>query len=307
MGRVKVRKATREELPGIVVIRDAAAQSDGSFLSRPPVLDLDMDVDPELLHLLTHDPNGFFTAVESSETLGFAAAHIRSRQWILSELWVLPQHRNRGAGEALLSRALSYGNRSGAREYLAIVPVSGSMQSLLIRHDFVPLMPVYHVSIPCPEAATLSQSLVRLLPGQEVTSELLQRRGQADLDRLDKLGRGITREADHMFWLRNCGLRAAFVREGKRVAAYAYGGAGVAGPLTASTPDAALAGLGWSLHLADKRKNTSAIDIRMPASFDIGLQAVLEAGGRIDTTYMLFGRGVSTSLERLSFGPINLP
>ena len=65
MGRVKVRKATREELPGIVVIRDAAAQSDGNFQSRPTVLDLDMEVEPELLHLLTHDPNGFFTGGSS--------------------------------------------------------------------------------------------------------------------------------------------------------------------------------------------------------------------------------------------------
>lgn len=307
MGKVKVRKATREELPGIVVIRDATRDSESGERSSTAVLDLDMDVDPELLHLLTHDPNGFFTAVDSGETLGFAAAHVRSRQWILSELWVLPQHHGRGAGEALLNRTLSYGNRSGAREYLALVPPHGSVQSLLLRHDFKPLMPVYHLTIDSEDALQLSQALMRLLPGQEVTSELLQRRGQADLDRLDRLGRDITREADHLFWLRKRGMRAAFVRDGSRIAAYGYGGNGVAGPFMASTPDGALAGLGWCLSLAAKKAKSSTIDLRLPAAFEAGLQAIFEGGGRIEATILLFGRGCTSSFDRLGFGPVNLP
>lgn len=122
MARIKVRRINREELPGIAILRDAVAADLAAYPANRGTLDLDMEIDPDLRHLLAHDPDGFFTAMEKDETLGFAAAHVRSRQCILSELWVLPQHQGNGAGGALLDRVLAYGGRSGAREYLAMVP-----------------------------------------------------------------------------------------------------------------------------------------------------------------------------------------
>ena len=130
MAKVKVRTINREELPGFAVLRDAVAAGLAAYPSSSGNLDLEMDTDPDLAHLLTHDPDGFFTAYEGGETLGFAAAHVRASQCILSELWVLPQHHGRGAGQALLTRALSYGERSGAREYLALVPSEPAIQAL---------------------------------------------------------------------------------------------------------------------------------------------------------------------------------
>ena len=93
MAKVKVRRTNREELPGIALLRDAVSDEISSAPHGPRVLDLDMEVDPDLQHLMRHDPDGFFTAIEGDETVGFAAGHIRSRQCSLSEMWVLSQHR----------------------------------------------------------------------------------------------------------------------------------------------------------------------------------------------------------------------
>ena len=159
MAKVKVRTINREELPGIAILRDAAAADLAAYPSNSGTLDLEIEADPDLRHLLAHDPEGFFTAYEKEETLGFAAAHVRAHQCILSELWVLPQHHGRGAGRALLSRTLSYGERSGAREFLAVVPAEPAIQALMLGNGFEPMTPVYQFSLPVVSAADLAAGL----------------------------------------------------------------------------------------------------------------------------------------------------
>jgi len=307
MAKVKVRKINREELPGVVVLRDAVAADLAAFPSSHGTLDLDMEIDPSLRHLLAHDPDGFFTAYESNETLGFAASHVRSRQCILSELWVLPQHQGRGAGGALVSRILTYGERSGAREYLALVPTEPGIQAVLLGHGFEPVTPVYLFGIPAESVAALASSLTQLLPGIEGTKDLLIRRGQADLDRLDRVTRNITREADHIFWLKERGLRAGLVRQGERIAAYAYGGPDQVGPVAGSTQDAALSGLGWALELAIDAGSRGPLELRVPAPFGSAVDALLDVGARLKATWMLYGKGLSLSFDRLILGPVCLP
>jgi hypothetical protein len=272
------------------------------------VLDLDMEVDPHLKHLLAHDPDGFVTALEKGETLGFAACHVRSRQWVLSELWVLPQHHGKGAGDALLSRALMHGERSGAREFLAIVPSEPGIQSLLLRREFVPVCPVYVFRVPTDEAGEqLAAALSRLLPGQDVTSELLNRRGCADLDRIDKLTRNISREVDHEHWLKVQQHHAAFVRQGSRIAAYAYGGRDTTGPVAGATQEAALCALGWALEMALPLSSGSSLDMRIPARFTPAVDNLLEGGADLHSTLMLYVRGTTATFDRCAFGPTSLP
>jgi hypothetical protein len=306
MARIKVRRTHREELPGVAVLRDAVAEAgDGSQPRRP--LDLDMELDPVLEHLLTHDPHGFLTALDRDETVGFAAAHIRSRQWVLSELWVLSQHQGKGAGEALLVRTLGYGESSGAREFFAIVPALPAVQSLLLRHGFAVLTPIYLFRIPVGQGNELGRTLSRLLPGQDVTAELLNRRGQADLDRIDRLTRNTTREIDHQHWLKDRRMGAAFVRQGARIAAYAYGGHGHAGPIAGATQDAALSGLGWAIELALRHHHGDWVEVRVPGRFEPAIEMLLDGGARLHTTQMLYARGLSASFDRSTFGPAGLP
>jgi GNAT superfamily N-acetyltransferase len=307
MARVKVRRTNREELPGIAVLRDAVAAHIDSTSASTKMLDLEIEVDPDLRHLIHHDPDGFFTAIEGDETVGFAAAHLRSRQCVLSEIWVLPQHHGRGAGEALMRRVVSYGERSGAREFLTLVPVKPAIQGLLLRHGFRPMAPVFSFRLPFDQAASFGDAIARLLPGQNVTRELLSRRGQADLDRIDRLTRNVTREVDHVYWLKERRFNAAVVRQGSRIAAYAYGGADQAGPVAGSTQEAALSAVGWAINLALKAHHRSELKLRVPAPFRAAIDALQEAGAHVHDTEMLYGRDVSLAFDRCLLGAANLP
>ncbi len=307
MARIKVRRIHREELPGIAILRDAVAADLAAFPANHGVLDLDMEVDPNLRHLIKNDPDGIFTAYEGSETLGFGAATIRSRQCILSELWVLPQHQGRGAGGALMNRLLAYGVQSGAREFLALAPTETSIQAMLLGHGMAPMVPVFLFSLAVEDAAQLAQALVRLLPGAEVTSDLMIRRGQADVDRIDQLTRNIVRGVDHDFWLKQRGHRAAFVRQGERNAAYAYGSADQVGPVAGSTQDAALSALGWAIQLAVDSEAPGPLEIRVPAPFKPAIEALLESNARLQATMMLYGKDSSLAFDRLVFGLPCLP
>jgi GNAT superfamily N-acetyltransferase len=307
MAKVKVRRTNREELPGIAVLRDAVAARITSAPHRPRVLDLDMELDPDLQHLVRHDPDGFFTAIEGDETVGFAAAHIRSRQCILSEMWVLEQHQGKGAGEALMRRMVAYGEQSGAREFLAVVPPMPAVQGLLLRHGFRAVEPVYVFHIPPESARALAAGLSSLFPGRDVTAELLGRRGQADIDRIDRLTRNITRGVDHEYWLKQRGYAAAFVRQGSRIAAYAYGGADQVGPVAGSTQEAALSGLGWALHLALRSGDGSTASVRVPAPFVSAIEAVQEAGARLGASQLLYGRNLSLRFDRCLLGSAAVP
>jgi GNAT superfamily N-acetyltransferase len=307
MAKIKVRTINREELPGIAILRDAVAADLAAYPSNKGTLDLEMETDPELRHLLSHDPDGFFTVYEGGETLGFAAAHVRARQCILSELWVLPQHQGKGAGKALLSRLLAYGGRSGAREFLSLVPAEPAVQAVMLGHGFEPMATVYQFSLPVSSATRLASGLTGLLNGKDATTDLFNRRGQADIDRIDRVTRNITRESDHVYWLKDRGLRAALVQQGERIAAYAYGGAEQVGPVAGSTQDAALAALGWALDLAVGAGATGEIELRVPAPFGPAVDALLDTDAELRATLLVYGKGLSLSFDRSLFGTICLP
>jgi hypothetical protein len=136
---------------------------------------------------------------------------------------------------------------------------------------------------------------------------LLNRRGQADLDRIDRVTRSISREADHVFWLKELQLRAAFVQHGARIAAYAYGGADQVGPVAGSTQNAALAALGWAVDLAVEDGATGDLELRVPSPFGTAVDALLDSDARLRATLLVYGKGVSLSFDRSLFGSLCLP
>lgn len=301
MAKIKVRRTHREEMPGVAVLRDAVAGK------RPEFLDLDMEIDPDLSHLITHDPDGFLTAVERDETLGYGAAITRSRQWILSQLWVLSQHQRQGAGEALLSKLLAYGENCGAREFFAMVPPGGGIQALLLGHGFKPVIPVYKLRLSAADSAAPSGAMARLLPAKEMSRDLLSRQGQADVDRIDRISRSMVRESDHLYWLKNRSARAVFVRQGNRIAAYGYGGPFQVGPVTGSTQEAAMCALGHAMQMAVETAPGQDIVMYVPASFTPAVTALLEHRATIDETLLVYGRQLNASFDRVVFGNPTLP
>ena len=307
MGKVKARRTNRDELPGVTVLRDSLASKVAAFESRPSILDLDMDLDPNLEHLIGHDPDGFFTAIDGGETVGFCAAIVRSRQCILAELWVLPQHQGKGAGELLLARAIAYGERSGARSFLALAPAEPTIQGLLLRHSFQPLTTVYQLQLSLATATTLARGLGSLLEGRNAANDLLARRGQADIDRIDRVTRDLIREVDHSYWLKKRAFGVALVRQGSRIAGYGYGGREQVGPVAGSSSEAALCALGWALRLAVEQGAAEPLMVRVPARFEGAIEALLDAGGRIQATMLLYGINVGAAFDRCLLGAPNLP
>jgi len=307
MGKVKARRTNRDELPGVTVLRDSLAPKMAAFESRPSILDLDMDLDPNLEHLIGHDPDGFFTAIDGGETVGFCAAIVRSRQWILAELWVLPQHQGKGAGELLLTRAIAYGERSGARSFLALVPPEPTIQGLLLRHSFQPLTTVYQLQLSLAAATTLARGLGSLLEGRNAANDLLARRGQADIDRIDRVTRDLIREVDHSYWLKKRSFGVALVRQGSRIAGFGYGAREQVGPVAGSSHEAALCALGWALRLAVEQGAQEPLMVRVPARFEGAIEALLDAGGRIQATMLLYGINIGAAFDRCLLGAPNLP
>ncbi len=303
MTRIKVRRTHREELPGLGLIREAAG-GDSSLPGHRLMLDLELEVDPDLDHLIRHDPDAFLTAVDGDQTVGFISAHVRGRQWTLSEIAVLPQYRGRGAGGLLLARSMEYASRAGVREFLALANESSTVLALLLRQELAPVVPIYRMRVTPAVAAELGSALARLLPGQDVTGELLNQRGQSDVDRIDRLARGVVRPQDHIYWIKQKGCNVAFVRQGARVAGYASGGRGRVGPVGGSTQDAALCALGWALQFAST--GADPVELGVPASFTPAVEALLDGGARVDGARLLMGRGLSTSFDRYILAPGNL-
>jgi hypothetical protein len=166
---------------------------------------------------------------------------------------------------------------------------------------------VYQFNLPISSAVDLAAGLTGLLPGKDATADLLNRRGQADIDRIDRVTRNITREADHVFWLKERQLRAAFVQQGARIAAYAYGGVEQVGPVAGSTQDAALAALGWALNLAVNAGATGSIDLLIPSPFKNAVEALLDTDALLQATLLVYGKDISLSFDRSLFGTLCLP
>ncbi len=308
MGRVKVRRTHREELPGIALLRESMGIAGPRESAQHHVLDLDMEIDPNLAHLMTHDNNGFFSVIDHEDTLGYGVAHVRARQWVLSEMAVLPDHRGRGAGGLLLDRLLAYGERAGVRSYLAIAPPDPSAAALLLSHDFRPFMPLYRFEIPAAMAEELGAALARLLPGHDQSQGLLERRGQADLDRIDRVVRGIAREIDHVFWLKRLGLDVSFIQQGARIAAYGYGGRAQVGPVAGTTQEATLAALGQAIRLALAAESNRSLSVHVPAAFEPAIANLLEGGALlVDCASQIYVKGEAPPLDRYITGLPCLP
>ena len=269
-----------------------------AFQPRTSVLDLDMEVDPNLDHLISHDPDGFFTAIEGDETVGFGAAHVRSRQCILSELWVLPQHQGKGAGEVLLKRALAYGERSGAREFLG----AGSARAgdpgpaaATRFHSADPGLPV--PAAPAAIARPWPGAVGSLLPGQERH----HRPARPPRPGRHRPDRPRHPRASPARWTTPTGSRseafsAALVRQGvahRRATATAE--AEQVGPVAGSSRDAALCALGWALRLARRAPCPGPAGGPVPARFEAAVEALLEAGARIQATLLLYGAALSAA------------
>jgi len=263
-------------------------------LRGQPPSDLALD----LRHLAHHDRDGFLTASVGDEVVGFVATHVRSRQLNISQPWLLPEYMENEVAGQLVKRAIAYGERAGASDCTAHILGESRWQAMFFRFGLRPRFPIYRLVLTTERASMAGQELAKLKPSSELTQDAVQRRsGAADLERLDRLARGVTRPTDHEYWLTERHRRLAKVRDGQRIAGYAYGGYGQCGPVAAATGDAALAALGRALHFAADG-GQAEVQALVPATFESALEHLLDAGAdcRASSTWM--SRKPGSTLDR---------
>jgi len=266
------------------------------------------DLAHDLAHLAHYDADGFLIASHDASVLGFIPAFVRSRQLVLAQPWVLPEARDEGVTDVLLRRALAFGERSGAIEFNAHLLGAAADHAAAFRFGLRPRFPVYRLRLAAEPARQVGSELAKLLPGNELDPEELARRsGAADLERLDRLGRGVSRPMDHDYWLNGRQLRLAKVKEGQRLAAYAYGGAGQCGPVVGTTREAALAALGWALQFAGEAAGAAWVDLLVPAPFESALEHLLEARAACLSVATWMSRQPGPTFERVILASATLP
>ncbi len=304
-GRVRVQPVSRVALGPLVEMAEHLRAALPGWEDTTPATGRQRvagDLPSDLGHLARHDGDGFLTASMGDEVVGFAVAYVRSRQLTLAPLWFLPEHEAEHVADVLFRRLLAFGERSGAHETVAHLVGGAGQHALAFRFGLRPRFPVYRLALPVEKARLVGQELAKFFPGGELTQEVLQRRtGAADLERLDRLARGVSRPMDHEFWLAERHLRLATVREGQRVGAYAYGGRGQCGPVAGSTTESALAGLGWALQFAAEGAS-EWVTLHVPAPFEAAVEHLLEAGAVCRAVGHWLSRQPTSGLERSVFG-----
>jgi hypothetical protein len=300
-GKVKVQPVSRVGLEPLVAMAEQLRASLPGWEGSAPVNvrpHVPSDLALDLQHLAHRDGDGFLTVSVGDEVVGFAASYVRSRQLTIAQPWFLPEYRGDDVAGLLLRRLLAYGERSGATECSAHVLGEVVWHGLFFRFGLRPRFPVYRLTLTAEKARTVGQELAKLRPAIEVSEDLAQRRvGSADLERLDHLVRGVTRPMDHEHWFTERRLRLAKVRDGQRIAAYAYGGPGQCGPVAAATSESALAALGWALQFASEGE-TAEVQIMVPAPFESAMEHLLDAGACCRASSAWMSRQSGSTLER---------
>ncbi len=300
-GKVKVQPVSRAGLGPLVAMAEQLRASLPGWEDTAPALPrphAESDLALDLRHLAQRDGDGFLTASIGDEVVGFAASYVRSRQLNVSQPWVLPEYRDHEIADQLVRRSLAYGERAGVVDSTAHILGEPKWQTLLFRFGLRPRFTIYRLALSPDRAKTVGQELAKLRPASELTDEALQRRsGSADLERLDRLVRGVARPMDHEHWLAERRLRLAKVRDGQRIAGYAYGGAGQCGPVAAATAEAALAALGCALQFAAE-SGEGDVRLLVPATFESALEHLLDAGANCLSASLWMSRQLGGTLER---------
>ena len=300
-GKVKIQPASRVSLEPLVDMAEQLRAALPGWQDTTPVPGrqrVQSDLARDLRHLAHHDGDGFLTVSLGDEVVGFGAAYVRSRHLVISQPWIDPDVEEPKIVDVLLRRLLAFGERAAVSEAAAHLLGGAADHAVFLRFGFRPRFPVYRMALSGEQARHAGMELAKLHPGRELTEEGLQRRaGSADLERLDRLARGFVRPMDHEYWLAERGLRLATVREGQRIAGYAYGGLGQCGPVAAATPEAALAALGWALQFA-AGEPAGPVTLLVPATFEPALEHLFDAGATCLAVSHWMTRQQSPAFER---------
>lgn len=307
-GKIKIQPASRVGLDALVGMAEhlLAVVPGWEDTARPDGPGRHLSgLASDIKHLSSHDLDGILTASIHDDVVGMAVTYVRSRTLYVPHLLMLPEVTEEPVTQSLLRRIFAFGERAGVNDVVAMAVAGAEAQQLFFRFGMRPRFPVYRISLSAADATRVGEALSSTLPGIDLTEDALQRRAwTGEPERLDRVVRGVTRPMDHEYWLTRRRLRLATVREGRRITAYGYGGDGQCGPVTGSTPESALAAVGWALRLA--APGVPTVSVLVPAIFESAVEVLLEAGGAIVAAPQLMTRQPTASLQRCLLGSLTL-
>lgn len=255
---VELRPTTRDDLDAQhPIFRAAIGELFGRHGFEPPEPAAEAFRDQQA-HVLEHDAERCWVAVENGRLVAFAGALARGRSWFLSTLFVSPDVQARGLGRELLDRV--WGSEYDRRLTMtdSIQPVSNGLYAA---RGLIPSTPVL----------TLAGRPRRAGAGDVEPGEA----GPDDLARIDAAAYGFDRAPDHAYWAARA-TRTAWL-DGGEVVAYSYRWpTGRIGPLAALDPRSAAAALTTELSRTD-----GATALLVPGSSRTLVATALAAGLRI--------------------------
>ena len=153
-------------------------------------------------HLLRHDAERCWVAVDGGRVVGYTAALARGDAWHLSSLFVAPHEQAAGIGKHLLDRAWGEGYRNRRTLTDAIQPVSNGLYA---SRGLIPVAPILHLA---GEARAEDPGLQPVEPDASA------------LGALDRVSYGFDRAVDHAYW-QTVGRCTVWLRHGV-ACAYSY-------------------------------------------------------------------------------------
>jgi GNAT superfamily N-acetyltransferase len=209
-------------------------------------------------HLLLHDRERSYVALEDERVVGFAVAWVRDDCWFFSDLFVDPEFQDRGIGVALVERVWDGAHRRRITITESIQPISTGLYAL---RGMLPITPVLELS---------GRPTPQLVSGLDAVPP-----HAGALRSVDLAAYGFDRRVDHEFWGRVSSRTTVWVRGGEAVA-YSYRQAGVVGPVAGCDP--ASAALALRAELA--RDEAEVVSVQIPGTSTSLVQVALAAGLR---------------------------
>jgi GNAT superfamily N-acetyltransferase len=212
-------------------------------------------------HLLEHDRERCFVAVDDGCVVGYTAAWARKDWWFFSALFIAPEYQGRGLGRGLceLAWAGDYAHRITITE--AIQPISTAIYA---KRGLLPVTPMLCFAGK-PQIDASAVTLERTLPTAE------------SLRLIDLAAYGFDRRVDHEFWSRTSSAPAVLWLRNGEPCAYSYR-AGFRGLGPIAGVDGTSAAQALRAELANTIEETR-IDI--PGTATALVEVALEAGLRM--------------------------
>lgn len=270
-----------------------------------PARRADLPADPDLEHAFTTDPDSVFLAEEDSRPAGLAAGVLRGDVFQVVALSVPEALRGRGHGGALWSALRASARERGAKSMELLLPPHAASTGLVASRG-LPLRGAVLRLAASPAALREKADAPGGPPlGATLGSWGLPTGLSGWVADLDGAVRGFSRRPEWSAWLVRDGSEVLSVRRRGRpegIGAIRRSGAtALVGPVETAAPDL-LAGLLPHLARRAAAQGAARVELFLPAEARAALESALEAGFRVEETWLHVATRLRGDLRRYAGG-----